>query len=61
MGEVRQGALEGVLTAAVARAAAIDSGKVRRAALMAGDLGVVAQAALRDVVDRLGEPPNNSD
>ena len=48
VGEVRQGALEGVLTEAVAKAAGIDTAKVRRAAMMAGDLGVVAQAALRD-------------
>ena len=48
VGEVRQGALEGVLTEAVAKAASIDTAKVRRAAMMAGDLGVVAQAALRD-------------
>ena len=55
VGEVRQGALEGVLTEAVARAAAIDTGKVRRAAMMAGDLGVVAQAILRDGEAGLGQ------
>ena len=48
VGEVRQGALEGVLTEAVAKAASIETGKVRRAAMMAGDLGVVAESALRD-------------
>ena len=46
IGEVRQGALEGVLTEAVARAAGLSSDRVRRAAMLAGDLGAVAQAAL---------------
>lgn len=48
VGEVRQGALEGVLLEALAKAAAVPSPAVRRAAMMAGDLGVVAQAALGD-------------
>jgi DNA ligase 1 len=42
IGEVRQGALEGVLLEAVAKAADVPSADVRRAAMMAGDLGVVA-------------------
>ncbi len=46
IGEVRQGALEGVLTDAVARAAGIPAEKVRRAAMLAGDLGTVARSAL---------------
>ncbi|MGQ0650585.1 MAG: ATP-dependent DNA ligase [Gemmatimonadaceae bacterium] len=46
MGEVRQGALEGVMVEAVARAANIPAGRIRRAAMLAGDLGTVAQAAL---------------
>jgi DNA ligase-1 len=45
-GELRQGALEGVLAEAVARAAGIPPEKVRRAALLAGDLGSVARDAL---------------
>jgi DNA ligase-1 len=45
-GELRQGALEGVLVDAVARAAAIAPARVRRAAMMAGSLGAVARAAL---------------
>jgi DNA ligase 1 len=45
-GELRQGALEGVLTDAVARAAAIPLADVRRATMLAGDLAPVAQAAL---------------
>lgn len=52
IGEVRQGALEGVLLEAIARAAGLPADRVRRAAMMAGDLGTIAQAALgenRDV------------
>ena len=44
IGEVRQGALEGVMLEAVAKAAALPSANVRRAVMMAGDLGVVARA-----------------
>jgi DNA ligase-1 len=46
VGELRQGALEGVMADAVARAAAIPVGDVRRAAMLAGDLPTVAEAAL---------------
>ena len=42
LGEVRQGALEGVLLEAVAKAGAVASADVRRAAMMAGDLAAVA-------------------
>ncbi|HWW55087.1 MAG TPA: ATP-dependent DNA ligase, partial [Acidimicrobiales bacterium] len=45
-GELRQGALAGIMTDAVARAAAADPVAVRRAAMLAGDLGAVAAAAL---------------
>lgn len=45
-GELRQGALAGVLTTAVARAADVPVGAVRRGAMMAGDLGIAAVAAL---------------
>lgn len=45
-GEVRQGALEGVMIEAVAHAAGIDARVVRRATMLAGDLGMVARAAL---------------
>jgi DNA ligase 1 len=48
VGEVRQGALEGVLLEAIAKAAGIAPDRVRRAAMMAGDLGTVARAALGD-------------
>jgi ATP-dependent DNA ligase I len=45
-GGVRQGALEGVMVDAVARAAEVPSTHVRRAAMVAGDLGAVAAAAI---------------
>ena len=41
-GEIRQGALEGIMIEAVARAAAVPASDVRRALMVAGDLGVVA-------------------
>jgi DNA ligase 1 len=46
VGEVRQGALEGVLLEAIAKAAGLPPERVRRAAMMAGDLGTVARSAL---------------
>jgi DNA ligase-1 len=46
IGEVRQGALEGVLLEAVAKAAGLPSDRVRRAVMLAGDLGTVAGAVL---------------
>ena len=46
VGEVRQGALEGVLIEAIASAAGLPPARVRRAAMMAGDIGVVASALL---------------
>jgi DNA ligase 1 len=45
-GELHQGALEGVMTEAVARAAGVPAEEVRRAHLLAGSLPLVAQAAL---------------
>lgn len=45
-GELRQGALEGVMLAAVAAAAAVPLSDVRRAAMLRGALGPVAEAAL---------------
>ena len=47
-GELRQGALEGVLIEAVGRAAATPGLAVRRAAMMTGDLGTVAREALAE-------------
>ena len=46
VGEVRQGALEGVLIEAIALAAGLPPARVRRAAMMAGEIGVVASALL---------------
>jgi DNA ligase-1 len=46
LGELRQGALEGVMVAAVSRAAEVPAADVRRAAMLAGDLGEVARAAI---------------
>jgi DNA ligase-1 len=46
MGEIRQGALEGVMVEAVSRAAGVPRAEVRRAAMLAGDLGAVAAAAI---------------
>jgi DNA ligase-1 len=46
VGELRQGALEGVMTDAVAKAAAVPIDSVRRAAMFSGDLGRAADAAL---------------
>jgi len=45
-GELRQGALEGVMVDAVAKAADIPAAEVRRAAMLAGDLPTIAEAAL---------------
>ncbi len=45
-GELRQGALEGVMTDAVARAASVPVADVRRAMMLRGSLGAVAAAAL---------------
>ncbi len=48
MGELRQGALEGVLADAVARAARLRPALVRRAWMLAGSLSAVAAAALSE-------------
>ncbi|KZS69383.1 ATP-dependent DNA ligase [Mycobacterium kansasii] len=45
-GELRQGALTGIMTAAVAKAAAIPASAVQRAAMLGGDLPAVAAAGL---------------
>jgi DNA ligase-1 len=51
VGELRQGALGGVMLDAIAKAADVAADAVRRAAMFAGDLSAVAQAALLE-----GEP-----
>jgi DNA ligase-1 len=54
-GELRQGALEGVMVEAVARAAEIPAAAVRRALMLAGDLQPVAIAALTSGTAGLAE------
>ncbi len=46
MGEIRQGALEGIMTDAIAKAADVAPGDVRRAVMVSGSLPRVAKAAL---------------
>jgi DNA ligase-1 len=47
-GELRQGALEGVLVEAVAKASGVSAASIRRSMMMAGALAPVARAALAD-------------
>src|SRR5581483_3384432 len=47
-GELRQGALEGLMLEAIAAAAGVAPEDVQRAAMVAGDVGAVAQAALTE-------------
>jgi DNA ligase 1 len=63
IGELRQGALEGIMLDALARASRATGAEVRRACMLRGDLGAVAEAALRDgpaglrqFALRLGQP-----
>ncbi len=53
LGELRQGGLEGVMIEAVAQAAGIPSDRLRRAAMLAGDLPKVAALALSEGVESL--------
>src|SRR5204863_241669 len=48
VGELRQGALEGVLTEAVAAAAGLEAATVRDALMIEGDLALVGEKALRE-------------
>ncbi|HKF75261.1 MAG TPA: ATP-dependent DNA ligase [Candidatus Dormibacteraeota bacterium] len=48
LGELRQGALDGVMVEAIARAASQPVAAVRRALLLTGELPAVAEAALRE-------------
>jgi DNA ligase 1 len=54
-GELRQGALEGVMVEAVARAAGVPSAEVRRAFMVRGALGPVAEVALAAGIPGLRE------
>jgi DNA ligase-1 len=56
-GDLRQGALEGVMAEAAARAAGVPPAELRRALMLQGDLGAVAAAALaggRDALAAVG-------
>ena len=48
MGELRQGALEGVMIEAIGRAGNVASEHVRRAAMLAGNLGAIARTAIEE-------------
>jgi ATP-dependent DNA ligase I len=48
VGELRQGALEGIVVEAVARAAGAAPAGVRRATMLSGDLGAVAEKAMKE-------------
>ena len=54
-GELRQGALDGVMTEAVARASEIPVALVRRAVMLRGSLPAVAEAALDGGADALSD------
>lgn len=47
-GELRQGALEGILLEAIATASQVPPERVRRAAMLAGDLPLIARVALEE-------------
>ncbi|HEX2856542.1 MAG TPA: ATP-dependent DNA ligase, partial [Propionibacteriaceae bacterium] len=53
-GDVRQGALDGIMQGAIAEAAGVPAASVRRAAMLAGRLPPVAVAALAGGVEALG-------
>ncbi len=53
LGELRQGALEGILIDALARATGIELDRIRRAAMISGDTRQVAIAALTSGVEAL--------
>ena len=55
LGELRQGALQGVMTDAIARAAAAPLAEVRRAAMLSGDLCETARLALTGGAAALGD------
>jgi DNA ligase 1 len=54
-GELRQGALEGIMLEAIAAAAQLPIAQVRRAAMYGGDLGAVAYTALLSGAHALGQ------
>jgi len=54
VGELRQGALEGVMIDAIAAASGLPVAQVRRAGMVTGDLGLVARVALTEGAGALG-------
>ncbi len=54
-GELRQGALEGIMIEGVARAANLPADRVRHAAMIAGDIAAIARSALEKGVAGLDE------
>jgi len=54
-GELRQGALEGIMADAIARAADVPAADVRRALMLRGSMGAVAAAALAEGGAGLGK------
>ncbi len=55
-GELRQGALEGLMVAAVAKARELPASDVRRAMMLAGNLGAVAKGDLKSFAIQLFRP-----
>ena len=55
-GELRQGALEGIMVEALAKARELPASQVRRAMMLAGDLGAVAQGDLSSFKIELFRP-----
>jgi DNA ligase 1 len=55
-GELRQGALEGVMVEAVAKARDLPASEVRRAAMLAGNLGAVARGDVKTIQVELFRP-----
>src|ERR1700753_3652557 len=54
-GELHQGALEGVMAAAIARGADVPQAEVRRALMLSGSMSLVAETALADGEEGLRE------
>ncbi|HET7714359.1 MAG TPA: ATP-dependent DNA ligase [Bauldia sp.] len=54
IGELRQGALEGIMIEAIARAAGLPAAEIRRAVMVSGELAPVAEAALAEGRGGLG-------
>ena len=55
-GELRQGALEGIMVEALAKARELPASDVRRAVMLAGDLGSVAKGDLKSFAIQLFRP-----